>query len=400
MMSRRLRSSPAPKASAPGTKRHGQPYTAPRMSSATVSIEVASRLDDLRDEWPVAADRSDNVFATWDWLSTWWTAFGRERPLAVGVARAPGRPEPVAIVPLYFAARRPVRVLRPLGHGVSDQLGPVCAVGDRPVAAHALRSLLHDRVPEWDVFIGDEFPADIDWAAALGGRTLARAANPVAQLAGTTWDTWLASRSTNFRSALRRPTRALDRAGTVTYRTTSSRDLVDADLDLLFSLHDARWRTARGGSRAFARRREFHRQFVRVAFDHGWLRLRFLEVDGRAVAGLYNLRFAGSESHYQGGRDPAFERFSVGTLLHAHAIREAIADGCREYRFLRGDEPYKRRFADRDPGLESVGVARTARGRATLGAVAPLPRLPRWAVRRVPSPFAWGTGGSPVWGPA
>ena len=41
----------------------------------------------------------------------------------------------------------------------------------------------------------------------------------------------------------------------------------------------------------------------------------------------------------------------------AHTVRVAIADGVEEYRLLRGDEPYKARFATDDPGLETIAAA-------------------------------------------
>jgi CelD/BcsL family acetyltransferase involved in cellulose biosynthesis len=56
-------------------------------------------------------------------------------------------------------------------------------------------------------------------------------------------------------------------------------------------------------------------------------------------------------------------------VLVAHTLREAIADGMSEYRFLRGDERYKDRFATRDPGVETVTLAGSHSGRAALSAV-------------------------------
>jgi CelD/BcsL family acetyltransferase involved in cellulose biosynthesis len=53
-------------------------------------------------------------------------------------------------------------------------------------------------------------------------------------------------------------------------------------------------------------------------------------------------------------------------VLYCHAIREAMADGMREYRFLLGAEAYKWRFADHDPGLERVVLPTGAAGRAAL----------------------------------
>ena len=73
------------------------------------------------------------------------------------------------------------------------------------------------------------------------------------------------------------------------------------------------------------------------------------------------------DSFYQSGRDPELQRESLGMVLLAHAIRSASDDGVHEFALLRGQEPYKHRFATDDRGLDSVCVVR---GRAAAAALA------------------------------
>ena len=112
--------------------------------------------------------------------------------------------------------------------------------------------------------------------------------------------------------------------------------------------------------------RGFHAQFARRALDRGWLRLWLLELDGRPLAAWYGFRYANAEWYYQSGRSLDAAAENVGFVLLAHTIREAINDGCSEYRMLRGGEAYKARFADCDAGLETVVVPLTFRGRRAL----------------------------------
>jgi hypothetical protein len=49
-------------------------------------------------------------------------------------------------------------------------------------------------------------------------------------------------------------------------------------------------------------------------------------------------------------------------------VREALADGLREYRLLRGGAAYKQRFATNDAGLETCGLPRGASAQAILRA--------------------------------
>ena len=100
----------------------------------------------------------------------------------------------------------------------------------------------------------------------------------------------------------------------------------------------------------------FLHEFAATTLRQGWLRLRVLELDGRPVAAMLNFRFGGSEWYYQGGRDPGVGRHSVGFVLQAHAVREALNDGMQSYRFLRGEEAYKQRFTNADTGVVTIRV--------------------------------------------
>jgi CelD/BcsL family acetyltransferase involved in cellulose biosynthesis len=194
---------------------------------------------------------------------------------------------------------------------------------------------------------------------------------------GKPWDELLATKSRNLREQVRRRERNLQRDHDVTYRLVSGADGLDDALDDLFRLHRLRW----GTGTTFGQTEAFQREFAAVAADRNWLRLWLLEIEGRTVAAWLGFRYAGAECYYQAGRDPTLESSSIGFVLLSHTIREAVADGAGEYRFLRGDEPFKYRFASGDEGLESIVLARGAAGRAALsGALAV--RAARNALRR------------------
>ena len=275
------------------------------------------------------------------------------------------------MLPLYSSSSGPVTLLRFLGHGHGDELGPICAPEDREAAAIALRQTIESAGHH--LFIGDDLPGDFDWAGRLDGRSLERTESPVARFEGEAWDDFVGARSTKLRRRLRYYERSLAEHG-LDYRLATDPTRLEADLDVLFALHAARW----GESPWFAPARDFHQEFAALALERGWLRLWFLELDGKAVAGWLGYRFAGVECHYQSGRDPAWDKASVGIVLLAHTMREALADGIEEYRFLRGGESYKQRFATHDPCVVTVGRATSVLGRAALAA-----RTARRRVRRM-----------------
>ena len=345
-----------------------------------LSLEPVHDLASIQAEWSELADRSGNLFATWEWASVWWKHLGGGRPLLVAMCRDQAG-ESVAILPLYLAFERPVRVARFIGQGDGDELGPVCEPGDVRAAEALLRSA-DQPGGRWDVLLAEHLPGATGVARLLGGRTLARWACPVVDIEGTSWEDYLAGRSSNFRSQVRRKERKLVRDYGLRYRLVDDPTRLGADMDTLIALHHARW--SEGDSEAFAgARAAFHREFAASALARGWLRLWIAEADGQAVAAWYGFRYARSELYYQFGRDPAWDRLSVGMVLLAHTLREAIKDGMREYKLLRGDDAYKNRFATGDPGVETVAVSRGLGGRFAVSVAAAALSLPEPARRLV-----------------
>lgn len=346
------------------------------------SIEEIDGLRAGRPGWDELAEAAGNVFATWDWADAWWAHFAAGGALMLRRVYAPdGRL--AAILPLYRRSRGPVVLVRFVGHGPADELGPVCAPGDRLLAMRALRAVM-GRLPVASLLLAERLPGDSATATGLGGRLLHRESTPVLT-GGLSWEEWLATRSANFRQQVRRRERKLVREHGLTFRLGDDPARLDADLDTLLALHALRWGDE---SQAFAPPRDaLHREVAHRALRAGRLRLWLAEIEGRPVAAWYGFRFAGREIYYQSGRDPAWDREGVGYALLAHTVRSALDDGVAEYRFGLGDESYKDRFADTDPGLDTVYRGRgpvTALVSVAASGMRRLPRgLRRAALRRV-----------------
>jgi CelD/BcsL family acetyltransferase involved in cellulose biosynthesis len=241
----------------------------------------------------------------------------------------------------------------------------VCDQPNVHVAASALSALTGSGA----VLLAERLPADREWGG-LRGVPIHRDSSPVIDIEEGGWDGYLNGRSANFRQQIRRRSRRLERGLGVTFRLTDSPDHLERDLDALVKLHAARWGAK--STALEAPKEAFHRAFAARALERGRLRLWVAEAEGTPVAVWYGFRFASVEYYYQSGRDPAWDRFSLGAGILEHSIREACADGMREYRLLRGDEAYKSRYATRDPGLVTIAAARRPLGRTVVAVTARL----------------------------
>jgi CelD/BcsL family acetyltransferase involved in cellulose biosynthesis len=325
-------------------------------------VEVVDDLGSLREDWARLADASGNVFATWEFNELWWRHYGRGRKLRVAALR--GEDDEVdAIVPLFMWSRRPLRILRLLGHGHGDHLGPICRAGDAETAERALRLALASA--PYDIFVGDWVAGDRDWARVLGGRVVRKTGYPILRCSDGSWDELLAAQSQRFRQKLRYSRNRLERGRDVSYRYADSATL-ERDLDAAFRLHRARFQEH--PCNFCGDHETFHREFAALALDRGWLRLLLLEVDGEPVACKYGFFFQNAYFAYQSGRDPGWDRESVGFLVEVESIRRTVEDGA-DYRFLGGEEDHKYRYPTEDPRLETIAAPASARGRAVAAVV-------------------------------
>jgi CelD/BcsL family acetyltransferase involved in cellulose biosynthesis len=333
-------------------------------------IEIIEDANAPRAEWSALAERSRNVFVTPEWADAWRAHYAPGAELRLLAVRDDAG-ELRALWPFYVDTRGPVRVARLAGHGPADELGPACAPEDRVLAAHGLRQALESRALGAQALLAERLAADVDWPAQLGARTLHREASPVVPIGGRSWEDYLAAQSRNFREQAGRRRRKLEREHDIQITMTGDPAALGADLDTLVALHERRWED--GESDSFdGVNGAFHRDFAAVALERGWLRLWILRANGEPVAAWHGFRFGGVDAFYQSGRNPEWDRASVGFVLMAHTVRLAFEDGMAEYRLLRGEEGYKGRWAAEDRPVDIVVAAASALARPAIAAAARL----------------------------
>src|SRR5437588_85243 len=128
----------------------------------------------------------------------------------------------------------------------------------------------------------------------------------------------------------------------VSATTSTSSETLDDLLTSFFELHAARWkRRDLPGVLADDTTQQFHRDAARRMLDAGMLRMYAIRCDDRVVAVFYGFALNGIVYYYLSGYDPELEKLSIGTILVAHAVEQAVRDGATAFDFLRGAEEYK-----------------------------------------------------------
>ena len=323
----------------------------------------------IEGRWRDLAESAGNAFLSPEWFRCWLETPGRTEDWAVAVV--PGeRNRFDGVLPLILEGPRTRRILRLSGR-LGDHFHPLARYGDQTAIAAAAGRALRESGQKITMAVLVNVDHDATWPHALWvGPRRARANRqseselPYVTLPSS-WEEYLAERSSNARGQIRRRERKLDKLGDVTFRAADA-DTLTTDLETLFDLHLRRWSGHGPSSLEDPATRDFISRFAVLALERGWLRLNVLEVDSRPVAAFLGWRLGARFAFYQSGFDPEWSEHSVGSVLLAKTIRAAIEEGAHEFDMLLGTEPYKRRFADRSRAVETVVVATAGSPRSIL----------------------------------
>lgn len=308
-------------------------------------------LNTLRSEWEALLQHCQRatIYQTWDWNEAWWQVNRRGKRLHLLQIRECGKL--VGIAPFYVSRHlgTPLRRLAFIGNGASDYMdviatedraGDVCAV----LFKHLSASRCFDLADFQQLRPQAHLRRQAECGGCRSGAIRQQEPCPYVELPDT-WDEFSRRLGKKMRSNLSYYDRLLPK----TFEDAEVRLATMADLDeamtALFYLHQKRWNAVLlPGVLGAGRVQEFHRLVARRFMERGWLRLHITKVAGKTVAALYCFCYRDSYLYYLGGFAPELGKYSLGTVLTAHAIRQAISEGCAEFDFLRGDEPYKRRW--------------------------------------------------------
>jgi CelD/BcsL family acetyltransferase involved in cellulose biosynthesis len=321
-------------------------------------IDTEKEMEALVPDWIGLWQRVPGAtpFQSPHWLLPWWRQFGTGMP-RIFTARAEQRL--TGVLPLYELHEPGCVKLLPIGISVSDYIDAL-ADPAYPDVTDVLIAASCD-IPGWQECHLPDLPPDsaLSRAAAPSGLAETRQSGPCCPVLALPSDP--ADLATVVpRKTLRDVRQAHARSETVgsVVLDTADLDTIDLALDDLFRLHQERWhKRGEAGVLADPVVRAFHRDAARAFCEAGILRLYRLQIGGTVVGVYYGFQHGGNAYAYLGGFDPEMTRLSPGAQLLDHAIRAALAEGVREFHFLRGGESYKYAWG----AVDRLNISRTFR---------------------------------------
>jgi Acetyltransferase (GNAT) domain len=366
---------------------------APRLSPSEGCVSITTerafyRLESAwRELYARAADASP--FRSWDFTVEWFRQFvlGRVGGATGGfeiVLAKDRNGRLIGAVPMFeecaLGSANFGSVLQPFGRGrsfetMTDEPVSLLRRGCEEVASRAIEEHVAQRLRTggWDFSVVPGTPRhgangrrSLVWSRPFESVELIRRVEGAMSVAlPRSWEAFSAGLSKSMRDNIAYYPRRLSREiGDWTLATARAPAEVAVATERLIDLHRLRSRSEAGVA---------HRNHIpgptEVAFLRGWfaraaargeISIVSIEIAGEVIAAQAFVEMPGCVSVYYSGYDDRFRSYSPLTIITAHRIRSAIAEGVRRFEFPPGPTSWKSRWGAEDaPACEEVSIYAT-----------------------------------------
>jgi len=322
-------------------------------------INGTNQFLELRHEWNKLLERSrdKNIFLTWEYLSTYWKHFGKDKKLRILCIE--DKNEIIAIAPLRqsrlgFASPLGYEVIEPLGYrGLmpegADYTGLILAEREAECLQLFLDYLVEHN--DWDfIYLYDVPGTSIipDLLAKMSGTipiTFELEKGVICPYISVpdSVDIFMKGLSKSFRYNLRRYMQKLEsdyqRVELKSYENFGS---VEEAMKIYFELHQKRWKSQdMPGVFSTQEVRDFYIAVAKLFAEKGWLALYFLMADDEPISTQYCFQYNRKTYYALAGFDPNYSKYSPGNLITLKIIEKCIERKIEEYDLLKGGEAYK-----------------------------------------------------------
>ena len=322
----------------------------------------------LENEWNslYAKSGSSNIYLSWDWLTSWWEVYGKQRKLMVLLAR--DQNELIGVVPLllrnfkYFGTISVRRIeFLSTGELVSETVCPAFmsmllnSGNPRALVDGFVEFLLNELGSEWDeVFLSPMLSCDSvtdlvrEKSKSIVGykiETEVVGINAYTELSED-FETLLSSMGSKTRKKLRAGERSVEQDPNIKYSFLPRGGNFDWYFDEFVKLHNHRWEQA--GPFSNHRYLIFQKNVCKKLHASENLMLSLLEIDGRIIAGNLDYCSNGIVYGYLTAFDPDYKsKMSWGFISMGLCLKHCVNKAFKIYDWYRIRESftYKRHFS-------------------------------------------------------
>lgn len=333
-----------------------------------------------RESWNelLSRSKSDRLFLSWEWQSTWWKVFSEPENMALNLfVASTEKGEIVGIAPLFSSTVKTKNLLNTnrlqfignFWHGRTTMLTELLDfIVDSSNSTEIIKQLykhIYD-LKTWDEFIMPFLNSESDTYQILTGedalpgtfiRHTERYESYYLAIDGNFQD-YAKNLGKNTRLKLLNRRSMFEKLGDISFKNMQNNNIAK-NLALLNDLHCQRWEKP-----IFENQRlQFNMDVAALLAEKNSLNFSTLSLNGKEVSIQYNFIVDGHNYNIQAGFDETFhKKISLGYLHFGYEIESSFENHFRFYDFLAGEgknTQYKSRLTDTHHDMVDLQIIRS-----------------------------------------
>jgi CelD/BcsL family acetyltransferase involved in cellulose biosynthesis len=314
-------------------------------------IQEITSLDALAEIGPAWGSllknvRTNTIFQTYEWVSSWWEVYGKSSRLCVLILKE--GEEIRGIAPLMLRDYKVLRRLTLIGRHRADY-SDFIVHKDRPEDYRAFLSHLAFGLRNYDEVMLENVPETSPLLHALDEYSprfiIKKHVIDVCPYLTLDERTEEILRNIERKQSLKRKMKKLSEKGTLRFRHYSDQEEMEKALGPLLEAYLQRF------DRANLKKRlpleiDFHLELLRRMGPKEMIQFSVLELDDQPIAQHFGFSYNGVYHWVKPGFNPLYAEHSPGVVMLYYLIEHAWKNGYREFDFLRGKEPFKTNIAE------------------------------------------------------
>jgi len=296
-------------------------------------MKIVKNLSLLKNDWNRCIDETDTIFQTYEWISTWWNIFGKDKDLFLLVIEQDNRV--AGIAPLMMRKKK----LEFIGSPLSDYNDFISK--DSSISSQIIAHLKNEKA--WNNIILEELPSTSNiFRNGFFGYHNSYFCNETYRLKF--------SKIENINSFIKkrdisRRKKSLEEKGKVKCTKCGSVSAAMKNLDIMFEQHIKQWK--KKGIRSMFES-ESHKKFIKQITKKISKKIDIwtLTLDKKPIAVKFGFNFNKVFLEYCQSYDLEYKKYSPSSILYTYLFKYYYLQGYHFFDFSRGGESYKKRFAN------------------------------------------------------
>ncbi|MES9827626.1 MAG: GNAT family N-acetyltransferase [Candidatus Thiodiazotropha sp.] len=318
-----------------------------------------------REEWNklVLHNETNTIFQTFEWFLSWYKTFAINNDLCLLVVYE--NEAPIGFAPLVFSKNNNNKTIQLAGYSNADYLDFVTPTKKQDVINLIIEYLTYN-INDWDQIILNNIPCEsstsmliYEACKRLNLKYLKK--NPIncpyLHIQGRHDEVnKLLNKYSN-----KRPFNYFRKQGDLKYQVLTKAE-TQKHLTTFISQHIRRWATTSSPSLFYnPLNKRFYDYLTEQLSDTGWLHFSVLELNETPISYHYGFDYDDKYYWYKPSFNVDYSTHSPGTLLIRYLIQTAMENERREFDFTIGNEPFKRRFANKVRHNTNLHIHRSKR---------------------------------------